>query len=505
MADQLTEEQKSIVRQIVKEAKAQGIDPEFAVSLANLESGFKHIPAEDKTSTSFGPFQVNKATAEANGVDYDKMVKDPELAVRTGIKNIVRHASNPLFEGDPARIAAAHRYGENSDYAKTGDLSYLKKDPVLKNYLSNVSQHFSDEQFPEKIYQPVETKSAESEAPTEDHTHMGSVPLVGTAEDKNKAMQEQNASDKLLAAAVPGGVGASFGAVKSPVISVAKTAYGAAKNAINKEKEVPNPTGTVEPTESEAQPINETQSQTPGGKWAKKTGFGVGEGTVEDVNRRYKVMAPDKESKIARKYFEKFGSRKMTDLKNQQEIEDFWKQHAAEVDAANKAQQKAKLMQDQNMFNEAMARVKPATNYLKDIYGRVVNSAPVRLGLGAAGTGFNLADAYQKFHDEGANALTNLGGLMSLGGAGASAASMVPSLTSKAGPLAMGLTSGSQVLSDINNKDYDAAKANAYIGGLGLAASLPATVGALLPSTLNRNEVAELERLRQMAPTITGQ
>ena len=504
MADQLSKEQKEIINNIVKEAKAQGIDPEFAVALANLESGFKHVPASDKDSTAFGPFQVNKATAKANNVDYDEMVKNPQLAIETRIKNIVRHAKNPLFEGDPARIAAAHRYGEGSDFAKTGDFKYLKNDPVLKDYLLNVAQHFSDEQFPEKVYQPVESKSAESEAPTEDHTHMGSVPLVGTAEDKNKAMQEQNASDKLLAAAVPGGVGASFGAVKSPVISVAKTAYGAAKNAINKQKENPETIENVE-REAEFEPETEVKSQTPGGKWAKKTGFGIGEGTVEDVNRRYKVMAPDKESKIARKYFEKFGSRKMTDLKNQQEIEDFWKQHAAEVDATNKAQQQAKLLQDQNMFNEAMARVKPATNYLKDMYGRVVNSAPIRLGLGAAGTGFNLADAYQKFHDQNPNVLTNLGGLMSLGGAGASAASMVPSLASKAGPLAMGLTSGSQVLSDINNKDYDAAKANAYIGGLGLAASLPTAIGSLMPTTLNKNEQAELARRQQMAPTITGQ
>ena len=133
MADQLTEDQKKIIKIIVDEAKKQGIDPEFAVSLANLESEFKHIPANDKESTSFGPFQVNKGTAQANNIDYDEMVKNPELATRAGVINLARHAKNPLFEGDPARIAAAHRYGENSEFAKTGDLESLKKDPVLRS------------------------------------------------------------------------------------------------------------------------------------------------------------------------------------------------------------------------------------------------------------------------------------------------------------------------------------------------------------------------------------
>jgi hypothetical protein len=58
-------------------------------------------------------------------------------------------------------------------------------------------------------------------------------------------------------------------------------------------------------------------------------------------------------------------------------------------------------------------------------------------------------------------------------------------------------------MGDINKGDYESAKANAYLGGLGLA-SLPIAIGALLPSSTNKNEKKELERRRKMAPTITN-
>jgi hypothetical protein len=146
----LTEEQKEIVREIAKQAKELGIDPRFAVALANLESSFRHVPADDKTSTAYGPFQVNKATAEANGVDYKAMQEDPKLAIRTGLMNIVRHANNPDLGGDPIRIAAAHRYGENSEFAKTGNPKGI--DPTLRDYLVGVTHHFPENKLPEAVF-----------------------------------------------------------------------------------------------------------------------------------------------------------------------------------------------------------------------------------------------------------------------------------------------------------------------------------------------------------------
>lgn len=202
MADQLSKEQKEIINNIVKEAKAQGIDPEFAVALANLESGFKHVPASDKDSTAFGPFQVNKATAKANNVDYDEMVKNPQLAIETGIKNIVRHAKNPLFEGDPARIAAAHRYGEGSDFAKTGDLEHIKKDPVLRDYLIHASEHFDKGELPESIYKEPKHEEKSNKQPA----------VANTEEPRNVPINSFPQPQTEVPRAIAGAMGAAGGA-----------------------------------------------------------------------------------------------------------------------------------------------------------------------------------------------------------------------------------------------------------------------------------------------------
>jgi hypothetical protein len=228
---ELSEDQRRIIRLIERDAKRFGIDPDFAIALANLESNFQHIPATDKKSTAFGPFQVNKATAEANGYDYEMMKKSPQMAVEAGIKNLVRHANNPKFEGDPLRIAAAHRYGENSEYAKTGDPKFIDK--TLATYLADAMDHFPEQALPQTIY----TKP--SEKPAGEGVDMGSVPLdsteplpvegdgidMGSQPLATISPQEDNASDRRLAGAAGAGVGAFLGAAKVPAIKIYKKAY----------------------------------------------------------------------------------------------------------------------------------------------------------------------------------------------------------------------------------------------------------------------------------------
>ena len=163
------------------------------------------------------------ATAEANGVDYDEMKKDPELAVRTGIKNIVRHASNPQFEGDPLRIAAAHRYGENSEFAKTGDRTTIDK--TLGNYLASAMEHFPDESFPDTVYsKPAETTQvADGQTREADVGDMGTKPLHKT--DPNKIDQAERQEAALYGAEV----GATLGAVKAPALELGRNLLGAVK------------------------------------------------------------------------------------------------------------------------------------------------------------------------------------------------------------------------------------------------------------------------------------
>jgi hypothetical protein len=531
MAD-LTKEQKEIIRMIEKEAKAAGVDPDFAVALASLESGFKHVPADDKKSTAFGPFQVNKATAEANGVDYEKMKHNPELAVRTGIMNIVRHANNPDLrtenpntgekEVDPMRIAAAHRLGEHSDYAKTGDMS--KMTPELRSYLASAMEHFPEESFPERVYSKPSENVEAKEGPAND---MGSVPL-GTYD---QAADQQG--ERYLGAAEGAGAGAFLGAFKAPIV----TGIAGAKDLYKRWKEGKITAQDFNDMAEAAMKVNAQGVETPevttsvpdeeltaGEKWAKKTGYGEGKGTVKNVVDRRNLATP--KGKLAKRVYEQ-----------RKAAESLAAARTAEELMAEKAAQEAQaaqtLQEHQNWANEWNTAEKQGSN-AKMFYPRgepqnfsqrlnaeaqnlwnrgsnavsslgglarnVVQSSPVKWGLGGMGAVYNLENADQQFKQN--TALGNAAGVTSLGGALASGLSAVPKYAAKANPAAIALTSGAQVLGDIGRGDYDSAKASGYLGGLGLA-SLPVAIGALVPSSLNRGEMEELERRRKMQPTIT--
>ena len=259
---ELTEEQKETIREIAKQAKELGVDPRFAVALANLESSFRHIPADDKSSTAYGPFQVNKATAEANGIDYKAMQEDPKLAVRAGLMNIVRHANNPELGGDPMRIAAAHRYGENSEFAKTGDPKGI--DPTLRDYLVGVTKHFPESTLPEVVFtKPEPTPEAAPE------------PAAIAVEDRlpNEVPPPKQPLPLPVQSAITGAAGAAAGpatAIAHPIVTMAyDTLFG------GKEP------GELPPNQSPYQPRQPVAQPTPQDEYtrAEKQRLGAGDKT----------------------------------------------------------------------------------------------------------------------------------------------------------------------------------------------------------------------------------
>lgn len=258
----LTEDQKEIVREIVKQARGLGIDPRFAIALANLESTFRHVPADDASSTAYGPFQVNKATAQANGVDYKAMQEDPKLAIRTGLLNIIRHANNPALEGDPVRIAAAHRYGENSEFAKTGDPKGI--DPTLRDYLVGVAQQFPQGKLPDVIYAKTEAAPAVSAEST-----------AIAAEDQlpNDIPPTKQPLPLPVQSAITGAAGAMLGpttAVAHPLITMAYDKLFGGKEP-----------GELPPNQSPYQPRQPVAQPTPQDEYtrAEKQRLGAGDKT----------------------------------------------------------------------------------------------------------------------------------------------------------------------------------------------------------------------------------
>ena len=220
----LTEEQKSNIREIEKQSIALGLDPNYGLAVAGAESDYRHIPASDPKSSSHGVFQVNRATAKANGYDYDEMIADPKKGIEVGLKNLIRHASNPLFGGDPARITAAHRLGENSDYAKTGDPKLLP--PEIANYIADVGERLPTAEFPQNVL-----ITSSSEAPPES-TSEGSTEGQGTSEYGGTGVGSYKdlatpQSDPAETGSLAGAVGLLGGATylaKKPVIGVMQKA-----------------------------------------------------------------------------------------------------------------------------------------------------------------------------------------------------------------------------------------------------------------------------------------
>ena len=152
MADiELSDEQKDSINKIRDWSQTLGLDPSFSLAIAYPESAAKHVPADDPSSTAYGPFQVNRATAAANGIDYDDMTKNKDLAIWAGLKNLQRHAENPSLKGDPSRIIAAHRLGEGSAYAKTGDPEDIP--PELASFFRDVGSVYGDA-LPKSVYAP---------------------------------------------------------------------------------------------------------------------------------------------------------------------------------------------------------------------------------------------------------------------------------------------------------------------------------------------------------------
>jgi hypothetical protein len=219
MAD-LTDEQKKIIREIEKQAIAMGIDPNFALAVAGAESDYRHIPAKDPNSTAYGAFQVNKPTAETNKYNYAEMVADPSKGIEVGLKNLHRHASNPLFEGDPTRIVAAHRLGEGSEYAKTGESKYLT--PDIANYIADVGERHPNAEFPQNVL-----VSKPAEATTEGTTEgQGTSEYGGTGVGSYKDLAQPQTPPSETGA-VAGAAGTLLGATylaKKPLIGVMQKA-----------------------------------------------------------------------------------------------------------------------------------------------------------------------------------------------------------------------------------------------------------------------------------------
>lgn len=200
----LDDNQLAIAEKIVKEAESQGMDPELALSLAHIESGFKHAAKSNKGA--IGVMQLMPGTAKELGVDPT----DPDQNIKGGIayyKQQLDKYKDPYVAG----IAYNAGPGVADKFLETDDVSVIPTETL--GYVEKLGS----------LYKPGELTVAEKEMPTVE------------AEAPAEAGGDMT-TEKVLGAAAGAGLGRAAGkitdtAVKQAEREVARQKTAAAKTA----------------------------------------------------------------------------------------------------------------------------------------------------------------------------------------------------------------------------------------------------------------------------------
>lgn len=340
------------------------------------------------------------------GVTYDGQIgigdrgfaifETPE-AGKTALINDIQHKVGNGLNTPDSFIDKYSPSGDNTDESRDNYKIYLMKQLGLKS---------SDEPFPKDSHEKIadaiahfESGLPNAETPPTTVGEETTTSSPDTVKSSNETVQ--STPSQKISPIVGGAIGASVGATAGSVASVAKAKYDLAKKGlemagvINKN---PVPITITLPTTSTAEPNitepiqgEELTGETPGGKWGEKTGYGVGEGTVEDVSTAYKRRAG--QGKITSRLSKKYGVRKqgesrdlfqrMIDRKNAKEAADL----VAETQRAEEAATAAKLAEEAKSAS-------PLYEYAKKLASYPVRGLIGGLSLGAGGV-----DAYNKFRE----------------------------------------------------------------------------------------------------------
>lgn len=335
------------------------------------------------------------------GVTYDGQIgigdrgfaifETPEYG-RSALINDIQHKIQSGINSPDSFLDKYAPEGDNSDDARDNYKIHLMKHLGLKS---------SDEPFPKDSHEKIADAIAQFESglpieknpPTGENTE-STVETIPSETVKSTETIKSIPSQK-VSPIVGGAIGAALGAGAGSAASVAKAKYDLGKKGLQLAGIIENPktTTVTTPKINITNPVEgvELTGETPGGKWGAKTGFGVGEGTVEDASTAYKRRAG--QGKITSKLSKTYGVRKqgesrdlfqrMIDRKNAKETADL----IAETQRAEEAATAAKLAQEAKSAS-------PLYEYAKKLASYPVRGLIGGLSLGAGGV-----DAFNKFRE----------------------------------------------------------------------------------------------------------
>jgi hypothetical protein len=345
----LSDDQLQIAFKVADEAKRQGINPDFVLPMVMIESGFN--PKATSKAGALGVMQLMPDTAKSLNVDPH----DVDQNISGGVGLIKQLIQNKNIGNDPYKVLTGYNAGPSSKYFETGNLQDLPDETV--NHMIKVSDAYGGSLPQVSMTQPV-----------------GKVPSLPT-EGKPLVTPDTSGSNEKPPEQLPVPVAALAGAKLG-------ASAGAAASAAKGAKDI------YEIVTGQNKPLN-FSGETPGGKWGAKTGYGIGEGTVQESSSRYERAKP--QSKIAGRMAKLYGVRKPN------EPVDLVERMIARGQQAEQAAQMARP-----------SRLQPFVNYV----GKLA-SLPVKSSLYGAGIAANAADVYNRIKqkDYGNATLSGAGGV----------------------------------------------------------------------------------------------
>jgi hypothetical protein len=235
--DTIAESRRPYAEELISKSKKLGVDPRLSLALAYRESKFD--PKALGKDGEIGIMQVKPSTGKLMGYSLEDL-QNPSRNIDAGLQylnqNLIKFTDPKTKLPDPYLAVAGYNAGPDHPYFA---------DPKIPLPASTVN-----------YVRDIQNLGGFTETPKEDTSEESS-------EDSGTTVTPASDDDlRKKKAAMIGGLG-GFG------VGAAQTMFGGA------------PQGGVT-----------TNATTPGGKYAAKTGYGLGEGSTREAIERYKKFAP---------------------------------------------------------------------------------------------------------------------------------------------------------------------------------------------------------------------
>lgn len=364
----LSDDQLDIALKIADEAKRQGINPDFVLPMVMIESGFNQKAVSKKGA--IGVMQLMPDTAKSLNVDPH----DLDQNIAGGLSFIKQLMQNKNIGNDPYKVLTGYNAGPNTKFFETGNLKDLPDETL--DHMLKVTDLYG------KSLPSAQVEEASGEVPS---LPKEGKPLVSA--DSKRADDVRKAE---LSVPVAAGAGAILGA-------------GAGTTAATMKAKIDAATEAYEAIKNKLSAAPSFEGDTPGGKWGAKTGFGIGEGTVEEASSAYKRAKPQGE--ISGRSAKLYGVRRPGESAD-------LVQRLIDRAKAKEALEAAELAA------KPTSRISPALSYA----GRLM-AIPLKGAMYGAGTAASMADVYNRLANKDVAGAT-------ISGLGGTAAGLAPFVSS---------------------------------------------------------------------------